>query len=44
MQINESKIAFISFDLFWRIEAFQRVTAEKNKKFAAVFISRFGRG
>jgi hypothetical protein len=31
MQINESKSAFISFDLFWRIGAFQRVTAEKIK-------------
>jgi hypothetical protein len=32
MQVNEGKIAFICFHLFFRIEPFQRVTSEKNKK------------
>jgi hypothetical protein len=31
MKINESKIAFIYFHLFFGIGTFQRVTAEKNK-------------
>jgi hypothetical protein len=35
MQMNESKIAFIPFILFFGIGAFQWVTAEKNKKSAA---------
>jgi hypothetical protein len=34
MKANESKIAFICFHLFFRIGTFQRVTAEKNKKFS----------
>jgi hypothetical protein len=42
MQINKSKFAFISFYLFFRIGAFQRVTPEKIKKFAAALISRLG--
>jgi hypothetical protein len=32
MQINESKIAFICFYLFFGIGTFQWVTADKNKK------------
>jgi hypothetical protein len=32
VQINESKIAFIYFHKFFRIEPFQRVTSGKNKK------------
>jgi hypothetical protein len=31
-QINESKIAFICFHLFFRIGTFQSVTGGKNKK------------
>jgi hypothetical protein len=44
MQINESKIAFISFYLFFRIVTFQWVKAEKIKKSAVVLISRLGCG
>jgi hypothetical protein len=34
VQINESKIAFICFHLFFRIGTFQRVTSEKIKNFS----------
>jgi len=37
MQINESKIAFICFYLFFGIGTFQCVTADKNKKSFAAF-------
>jgi hypothetical protein len=39
MQINESKIAFICFYLFFGIGTFQCVTADKNKKSFAAFAS-----
>jgi hypothetical protein len=37
MQINESKIAFICFHLFFGIGPFQWVAADKNKKSFAAF-------
>jgi hypothetical protein len=33
MQVNESKMAFICFHLFFRIWTFQLVTRDSNKKF-----------
>jgi hypothetical protein len=33
MQINENKIAFFYYRLFFRIEIFQWVTGDSNKKF-----------
>jgi hypothetical protein len=42
MQRNESKIAFISFHKFFRIEPFQRITREKNKKIPLPSNSRLG--
>jgi hypothetical protein len=42
MKIKESKIAFISFLLLLRIETFQMVTEEKNKKILFRVSSRRG--
>ena len=42
MKVKESKIAFICFLLLLRIEAFQRVTEEKNKKILFRLSSRRG--
>jgi hypothetical protein len=42
MKGNESKIPFISFHKFFRIQTFQRVMAEKNKKSLACRPSRSG--
>jgi hypothetical protein len=42
VQVNESKIAFICFHEFFRIEPFQRVTSEKNKKNSFPRNSRLG--
>jgi hypothetical protein len=33
VKINVSKIAFFYLRLFFRIESFQRVTSDSNKKF-----------
>jgi hypothetical protein len=40
MKIKASKIAFISFHLFFRIGTFQWVIGEKNKKIRLVVNSR----
>jgi hypothetical protein len=41
MKENESKIAFISFHLFFRIGTFQRVTADSNQKFLSAMVHAF---
>jgi len=42
MKANANKIAFFCFHLFFRIEAFQGVTADSNKKTGAARDSRGG--
>jgi hypothetical protein len=42
MKGNESKIAFISFHYLFRIEPFQMVTADSNKKIPPFLNSRLG--
>jgi hypothetical protein len=41
MKENESKIAFISFHLFFRIGTFQRVTADSNQKIPSAVVHAF---
>jgi hypothetical protein len=42
VKTNESNFAFICFHLLFRIRAFQRVTADSNKKFASTGVRAAG--